>query len=85
MYCNYGVLNHINVILFIIFILFNFRKIKNFFFFICSQYKSTRGQSRRNLEAVALQKEPPEKTSAKETEQSINVVKDQSQPRLGLE
>ena len=44
-----------------------------------------RGQSRRNLEAVALQKEPPEKTSAKETEQNINVVKDQSQPRLGLE
>ena len=44
-----------------------------------------RGQSRRNLEAVALQKELPEKTSAKQTEQSINVVKDQSQPRLGLE
>ena len=41
-----------------------------------------RGQSRRNLEAEALQKELPEKTSAK---QSINVVKDQSQPRLGLE
>ena len=41
-------------------------EIFNFFFFICSQYISKRGQPAKNLEDLAFPEKPPENASGSE-------------------